>query len=65
MVSECTAERSVRYKKNNVLVTLYEAKRLEEYTTDGELIRQIKIDRRMDYVQHSVQLSADCLLCVT
>jgi hypothetical protein len=42
---------------NNVLVTLYRAKVLEEYTTDGALIRQIKLDDSIDGVHHSVQLS--------
>jgi len=49
---------SVTRKNNNVLVTLCSAKIIAEHTTDGQLIREIKLDKSVDYVLHSVQLSS-------
>jgi len=49
---------SVTRKNNNVLVTLYGAKIIAEHRTDGELIREIKLDDSVDYVWHSVQLTS-------
>jgi len=41
----------------NVLVTLYENGRIQEYTTHGSLIRDISLDSSIDHPWHCVQLS--------
>jgi len=56
-VSDKPSGLSVTRNTNNVLVTLRHAKRIEEYTTDGQLVRQVTLDESIDYVCHTVQLS--------
>jgi len=41
----------------NVLATLYNTGRIQEYTTDGSLIREISLDSSIDRPWHSVQVS--------
>ena len=42
---------------SNVLVTLMDVGRIEEYTTHGSLIRQINLDVSIDRPRHSIELS--------
>jgi len=41
----------------NVLTTLYNTGRIQEYTTLGSLIREISLDSSIDHPRHCVQLS--------
>jgi len=43
----------------SVLVTLWDIKRVHEYTTDGSLITYISLDNSMGYPGHCIQLSSD------
>ena len=47
---------------HNVLVTLYDTRRVQEYSPDGRLIREISLDESIKYPRHTVQLSSDRLL---
>jgi len=44
-------------KTNSVVITLRDAKLIREYTTEGVLIREIRLDTSIEGPQHSVQLS--------
>ena len=46
----------------SVLVTLCDTNQIQEYTTDGSLIREISLDSSIGYPRHCVQLSSDRLL---
>jgi len=48
--------------KDNVLVTLFNHKLIQEYTWDGVLIREISLDRSIEGPYHCVQLSTDHLV---
>jgi len=41
----------------NVLAILNETGRIQEYTTDGSLVREISLDSSINHPQHCVQLS--------
>jgi len=43
----------------SVLVTSCIVKRVQEYTTDGSLIRNIRLDYSIEYPRHCIQLSSD------
>jgi len=43
-------------RSSNVLVTLWDVNRIEEYTTDGSLIRQINLDVSIDHPWHCIEL---------
>ena len=47
---------------HNVLVTLADTRRVQEYSPDGRLIREISLDESIVSPQHTVQLSSDRLL---
>jgi len=55
-VSETCCGLSVT-KSYNVLATLLDTKRIEEYTTDGGLIREISFDKSIQWPLHCVELS--------
>jgi len=42
----------------SVLVTISNIHRVHEYTTDGSLIREIRLDKRIEYPIHCIQLSS-------
>jgi len=41
----------------NVLATLYDARRIQEYTTHGSLIREIGLDGTIVHPRHCIQMS--------
>ena len=49
---------SVTRNNNNVLVSLFRAETIQEYTTKGQLVREIKLNDSVDYLFHSVQLTS-------
>ena len=45
-------------RNHHLLVTLPSSKRICEYTTHGDVMREINLDVSIDYPQHSIELSS-------
>ena len=49
-------------RNHNLLVTLFDTNQLQEYTTDGHLVRTIRLDDSIDEPRHAVELSTGQLV---
>lgn len=49
-------------KNHNLLVTLENLRKVEEYTSDGHLVRKLELDCRICQPQHCVELSTGQLV---
>ena len=55
---------SATYNGWNVLVTCLDARKLKEYTTHGDIVREIALEESVTHPQHSVQLrSGQFIVC--
>ena len=45
-------------RNHHLLVTLESSKRIREYTTHGDVTREINLDVSIDYPRHSIELSS-------
>ena len=53
---------SVTPDRSNVIVTFYEVRKLQEYTTHGDLVREILLQEDMVHPCHAVQLTSGKLV---
>ena len=57
MVNKFRAYRSFYNKSSHLLVILHVTNKLHEYTTRGELIREISLHDNIEHLYHAIELS--------